>query len=921
MGASVLRVIQGGTGAETFTSGECLVGAGTGAITTTACSSGALTNLNDETLGSIGDVSTTSLAYGYHLVHDDTNWVSTSTWPFFRAEWDKAFIATSTFSGDLQISGAATTTGALSVGADLSVTGLALMSNGALMTASSSVQGNFRIDGNATNTGSFYIGNDLKVNSLSTFTGFHSTASSSVEGNWRVDGNSTTTGFSYIKETLTVGDKYFGKVGSTTIGSGFGTKTIEEIWVDTLNKGILAIISFTDEGGLTFSWAAGEVYDEANNIILDTNASTSATCTENEVNYVISDSSADLEITTTFPVSTEILVGVVNCSADDIIEITDFPAYSEQISALIQSQQELSGTRVASGLVVSEESGGVAWDIALSAGIYYNEAYGREIVSASTSPEMWLWYHDGAGIWQNIRSTQIDTTGYDTGTGTSTVTSSSYYRSTWVVMEGNIHWVYPTTGYNTLAQCVAGVDPTIPTGIDDHPKSTTVCIRGDASAFPIAGTAAWIDVRPIVDGGGTGGTISDHGDLAGLAGGCGDHTTLGCLAEDEAAAGGWTFTSDLRVTGILHATTTDFDALQVNGAGTTTGALWASKDLTVGADLLVSGDTSLQRTTALSATTTDSFYVGGDLFITGNSTSSGAFSIANLSVNNAYWFPEVAGGNNEILKTDASGIVTWQADETGASSFAWDDAGWGVTTTTPMGFLGGSVSTASTTFDTDVRITGDLSATNTLDYWFNNTTGLTGNTSALTWTGDHTFGLINATSTNADHATSTGSLYAGDIFVVTGLSTLTGGFNSNASSSIAGPLNVDGRASTTGQHFVEGDRVIGEKHRIGNYSSSTLTSTEATTTAYDLITYKAETLVSGSCFTDTGTTTLACGDGTDISYFDCPRLQTDVVANNQFTFSTNNTFTADEYQSCNFGNTLGAVTRVSWDVKATINPD
>lgn len=50
LGATVLQVYQGGTGAQTFTAGECLMGNGTGAVTTGAC-------------GGTGDWATTSEAY------------------------------------------------------------------------------------------------------------------------------------------------------------------------------------------------------------------------------------------------------------------------------------------------------------------------------------------------------------------------------------------------------------------------------------------------------------------------------------------------------------------------------------------------------------------------------------------------------------------------------------------------------------------------------------------------------------------------------------------------------------------------------------------------------------------------------------------------------------------------------------------
>jgi len=54
-GAGIFQVYQGGTGATTFTAGQCLIGAGTSAITTGACSSGA------GTVSSVGMIVPTGL--------------------------------------------------------------------------------------------------------------------------------------------------------------------------------------------------------------------------------------------------------------------------------------------------------------------------------------------------------------------------------------------------------------------------------------------------------------------------------------------------------------------------------------------------------------------------------------------------------------------------------------------------------------------------------------------------------------------------------------------------------------------------------------------------------------------------------------------------------------------------------------------
>jgi peptidoglycan/xylan/chitin deacetylase (PgdA/CDA1 family) len=58
-GATVLTVPQGGTGASTFTAGECLVGNGTGAITTAACgaSSGGSGTISTSSVPTVGNLS------------------------------------------------------------------------------------------------------------------------------------------------------------------------------------------------------------------------------------------------------------------------------------------------------------------------------------------------------------------------------------------------------------------------------------------------------------------------------------------------------------------------------------------------------------------------------------------------------------------------------------------------------------------------------------------------------------------------------------------------------------------------------------------------------------------------------------------------------------------------------------------------
>jgi len=95
VGATVLQVYQGGTGASTFDAGECLVGAGTGAITTQACG------------GSGGS----------------------AAWEKYTGLASPLSIITPTTSGaSIYVSGHATVTQALTVNEDLTVDGTTKMS-------------------------------------------------------------------------------------------------------------------------------------------------------------------------------------------------------------------------------------------------------------------------------------------------------------------------------------------------------------------------------------------------------------------------------------------------------------------------------------------------------------------------------------------------------------------------------------------------------------------------------------------------------------------------------------------------------------------------------------------------------------------------------------------------------------------------
>ncbi|MCG2809539.1 MAG: hypothetical protein L6275_04350, partial [Candidatus Portnoybacteria bacterium] len=76
-------------------------------------------------------------------------------------------------------------------------------------------------------------------------------------------------------------------------------------------------------------------------------------------------------------------------------------------------------------------------------------------------------------------------------------------------------------------------------------------------------------------------------------------------------------------------------------------------------------------------------------------------TLSQLSINNAYWFPTTAGSSNQILKTDADGIISWQADggaAGGAVGWSYDADSTLLTrsTTTDQTLIGGLATTSAT---------------------------------------------------------------------------------------------------------------------------------------------------------------------------------------------------------------------------------
>jgi hypothetical protein len=205
---------------------------------------------------------------------------------------------------------------------------------------------------------------------------------------WLAVGDSiaiTTTTIDTIQDIRTTADPTFKDLTLTDFASG--NETIDEILDDTLHGDVLDAITVTDGGGLNITWSAGEIWDHtAKDVVVIDAEATPQACTDDAINYLYWDRSGGgtaLTLSTTEPDITDddVFVATINCASGDIFEINIVPIYSEQIPTLIGAFRDIFPSIVTEGLVVSEHAGAGAFDVDMTAGVYYSAAYGTEVLT------------------------------------------------------------------------------------------------------------------------------------------------------------------------------------------------------------------------------------------------------------------------------------------------------------------------------------------------------------------------------------------------------------------------------------------------------------------------------------------------------------------------------------------------------------
>ncbi|MDO8589655.1 MAG: hypothetical protein Q7R69_00045, partial [bacterium] len=184
-----------------------------------------------------------------------------------------------------------------------------------------------------------------------------------------------------------------------------------------------------------------------------------------------------------------------------------------------------------------------------------------------------------------------------------------------------------------------------------------------------------------------------------------------------------------------NATSTNFFATTASSTSLFAAVL-SSGSATLG-DLLLNSSSTLQNFTFLNATGT-------------NATTTNIFSTTASSTN---LFTALFNGAG-LATCQTNNMLTWAGGTFGCEvdndTFEWTPTAWGNSTSTTLGFSQGFLSTASSTIDSNLIITGNSTTTNaTTTNIFSTTASSTGLFAAVLSSGSATFGdlLINSSST------------------------------------------------------------------------------------------------------------------------------------------------------------------------------
>jgi len=314
-----------------------------------------------------------------------------------------------------------------------------------------------------------------------------------------------------------------------------GTHSIHDVFDNTINRGVVSSVAVSDDGGLNVSWGTGEIYDNATNTFVETEAG-NGSVTDNAITYLKWAGGTTLTLSNSISSGDEILVAIAHAQDADILDIRTTSLIETSVANTRRGLRAVFPVRVTNGLSVSEDTDVTNdLDVVMDAGSYYLSVIEKTTVAAaiySRTTNMVRHYLTG-GAWDSDTNAEIDTTNYNDGTNRSALPANKWVKAFFIYENGKIHWVYPTEYFDNEAQAIGASLPTTPSGLSRSPKLTAIVYRQGDTDFT---NTTWQDIRPI-NGGISFNTVTDHGSLAGLADD--DHTQYLLADGTRALAGAW----------------------------------------------------------------------------------------------------------------------------------------------------------------------------------------------------------------------------------------------------------------------------------------------------------------------------------------------------------------------------------------------
>lgn len=323
----------------------------------------------------------------------------------------------------------------------------------------------------------------------------------------------------------------------------YDSVTVDYMLDATSNSGMVTACTVTDTGGLGISWSSFSLYDAITNSIITIQAGT-ATCTDNNINYLIWPGSGTvLTLSTTHAEDPQVPIAIIHCGGADIWELYAGEIINKRENTTLASLSAMFPSVVLEGLITSPDpDGSSALDIMISSGEFITQGFKHHIHTPmySRTDNMYRWFHS-SGAWTYDIATDVDPNQYDDGTNLVAVSSGKWTKSLFIVLDGNIHWIYPQQEHSNKAHAITASIPTPPPMLLRQTYSTQLVMQEGETSLPAAGTDRWIDARPMFTGN-VRSTVQDHSALSNLS--ADDHTQYLLVNGTRAMTGAIKTTSD-----------------------------------------------------------------------------------------------------------------------------------------------------------------------------------------------------------------------------------------------------------------------------------------------------------------------------------------------------------------------------------------